>query len=593
MEYSTKNKRNFCIIAHIDHGKSTLADRFLEITGTVEPKKMKEQFLDRLKVERERGITVKSQTVRMKYKGYELNLIDTPGHVDFSYEVSRAMAACEGAILLVDSTQGVQAQTLSHAYQAIDKGLEIIVSLNKIDLKTSDIERTKREIENIIGLPTDDAVPISAKTGQNVSVLLDKVIDKIPPPPEEKGPLAALIFDSWYDQYWGVVCLIRVFSGKIEKGDICRIFSTKKQYEVQRIGFLTPDPLDTQILTPGDVGFVIFGMKNIEEAKIGDTIELRDTPLKQPVQGLKDLKPLVFAGFYPQNPDDYERLKDALFKLKLNDSSLHIDYENSPALGPGFRIGFLGTLHMEVTAQRIEDEFSLGVIITFPQVAYKVSLRNGKEIIVKSPAELPPTEKIEKIKEPYILATIYTPKEYLGQIIKLCEERRGIQRDMKISDGKAVVKYSLPLSSSIFGFNDSLKSCSKGYASWDWEPEDWHENDIVKLDILLNGKRVDELSIIISKDESIRKAREVVAKLREIIPRQLFEVNIQAAVGSRILAKETVKPFRRDVIAKCYGGDITRKMKLLEKQKEGKKKLKSIGDVEVPQNAFIEIFKIK
>jgi GTP-binding protein LepA len=592
-------KRNFCIIAHVDHGKSTLADRFLEISGAVDPRKMREQFLDNLSVERERGITVRSQTAHLRYKldgtEYELNLIDTPGHSDFQYEVSRAMSACEGAVLLVDATQGVQAQTLSYAYLAIERGLEIVVAINKIDLPAADVERTKKQIEELIGIDADGAVLVSAKTGQGVKELIRKIIDVIPPPYyDENGNLSCLIFDSWYDPYWGVIALVRVFNGKMKKGDRVRVFSTGKDFTIQRLGFVRGgETYDTDYLEQGDVGFVILGTKDISDLKVGDTITSSENPVKEPIPGFREIKPVVFASFYPQLPEDYEKLKDALFKLKLNDYSLEIEYENSPALGAGFRIGFCGTLHMEVTSQRIKDEFGVDVIATFPQVAYIVRLRDGREIVVKSPAEFPTPDRIDIIKEPRVRVTIHTPQEYIGEIFRICEERRGKQLDFRISSDLAVITYSMPLSSIVFGFNDEVKSVSRGFASWDYEFEGWEPADIVKLDTYINQKKVDELSVIVPRDIAQRKAREIAEKLRQIIPRQVFEVVIQVGVGSKILAREEIKPYRKDVTAKCYGGDVTRKIKLLEKQKEGKKKLKMIGNVEVPPEAFIEVFKVK
>jgi GTP-binding protein LepA len=594
-----ENKRNFCIIAHVDHGKSTLADRFLEITGAVDPKKMRDQFLDNLKVERERGITVRSQTAYLEYYHngirYELNLIDTPGHSDFQYEVSRAMSACEGAILLVDGTQGVQAQTLSYAYWVVERGLEIVIAINKIDMPSCDVEKTKRQIEDIIGLDTSDVVLVSARLGQGIKELLDKVINKIPPPTyDENSPLSALIFDSWYDLYWGVVALVRIFNGKISKGDKVKVFSTGKIFSVLRLGVVRGgETFDRDSIEEGDVGFIILGTKNIGDLKVGDTITSASNPVSEPIPGFREIKPVVFASFYPQEPDEYEKLKDALEKLKLNDYSLEVEYENSPALGAGFRIGFSGTLHMEISSQRLKDEFGVDVVTTFPQVAYKVVLKDGKEIEVKSPSQFPSPERIEAIKEPRVRVSIHTPQEYIGSILKICEERRGRKLDLRISSDMAVITYSMPLSSIIFGFNDEIKACSRGFASWDYEFEGWEEADIVKLDTYINQKRVDELSIIVPREEAQMRAREIAKRLREIIPRQVFEVVIQVGVGSKILARETVKPFRKDVTAKCYGGDVTRKIKLLEKQKEGKKRLKMIGNVEIPPDAFIEVFKVK
>lgn len=592
-----EDKRNFCIIAHVDHGKSTLSDRILEITGAVDKKRLHEQFLDNLPVERERGITVRSQTAYMECKifsnNYRLNLIDTPGHSDFHYEVSRAMTACEGAVLLVDATQGVQAQTLSYTKLALERGLEIITAINKIDLPSADIEGTKRQIEEILGLKSE-YILVSGKTGQGVQNLLQKIIENIPPPMyEQDAPLSSLIFDSWYDNYWGVIALIRIFNGRLSKGDKVKIFSSGKVYSVQRLGFVIGGiTIDRDFMEEGDVGFVVLGTKDISEVKVGDTITGVLNSVKAPIPGFRDIKPVVFASFYPVDPEDYERLKDSLMKLKLNDYSLSVDYESSPALGAGFRIGFSGTLHMEIVSQRLRDEFGVDVVMTFPQVAYRVQKIDGQEIEVRSPAEFPSPEKINSIKEPFALVTIHTRPDFLGDVFRVCEERRGRQLDFKISSGIAVVKYLMPVSEIIFGFNDEIKSVSKGYASWDYEFYSWEESDIVKLETYINYKKVDELSVITVREKAQRSAREIASRLRELIPRQIFEVVIQVGVGSRILARETIKPYRKDVTAKCYGGDVTRKIKLLEKQKEGKKKLKMVGNVEIPPNAFVDVFRV-
>ncbi len=591
-------KRNFCIIAHVDHGKSTLADRILEICGAVSEKEKRDQFLDNLPVERERGITVRSQTAHLVYnldgQRYELNLIDTPGHADFHYEVSRAMAACEGAVLLVDATQGVQAQTLSYANLARERGLDLVIAINKIDLISAEIESTKLQIEELLGLDTHDAVLVSGKTGQGVEELLRKIIEKIPPPMYDTDqPLSALIFDSWYDSYWGCVALVRIITGNIKKGDRVRVFSTGKIFQVQRLGYVRGgDIFDGELLEEGDVGFIILGTKEIADLKVGDTITSADNPVKEPIPGFREVKPVVFASFYPQESGDYERLKTALYKLKLNDYSLSIEYENSQALGAGFRIGFSGTLHMEVTSHRLKDEFGIDVIATFPQVAYRAVLTNGQEIEIRSPAEFPSPDKIESIKEPVAQVIIHTKQEFVGDVFRVCEKRRGRQVDYKILGGVAVITYVMPISQIIFGFNDEIKSISKGFASWDYEFKGWEEADIVKLDTYINQKKVDEFSLIISREEATRVARELAEKLRRIIPRQIFEVVIQVGIGSRILAREVIKPYRKDVTAKCYGGDVTRKIKLLEKQKEGKKRLKMIGNVEIPPEAFIEVFRV-
>lgn len=593
-----ENKRNFCIIAHVDHGKSTLSDRILEMTGAVDRRKFQEQFLDNLPVERERGITVRSQTACVEYRSdglvYRLNLIDTPGHADFHYEVSRAMTACEGAVLLVDATQGVQAQTLSYVRLARERGLEIVVAINKIDLPYADIEGTRMQIREILEIDAN-LLLVSGKTGEGVEELLRTVIEKIPPPMYEEGvPLSALIFDSWYDNYWGVIALVRIFNGRIRKGDRVRIFSSGKNYQVQRLGFVLGGiTIDRELLEEGDVGFVVLGTKDISEVRVGDTITDAQNPVSVPIPGFREIKPVVFASFYPVDPEDYEKLKESLLKLKLNDYSLSIDYESSPALGAGFRIGFSGTLHMEIVSQRLKDEFGVDVVMTFPQVAYRITKIGGEEIEVKSPADFPSPDRILSIKEPYAIVTIHSKPEFVGDMFRICEERRGRQVDFRISAGVAVIRYLMPLSEIIFGFNDEIKSASKGYASWDYEFHSWEESDVVKLDTYINHRKVDELSLITVREKAQRRAREIASKLRELIPRQLFEVVIQVGIGSRILARETIKPYRKDVTAKCYGGDVTRKIKLLEKQKEGKKKLKMIGNVEIPPHAFVEVFRVK
>ena len=587
--------RNFCIVAHVDHGKSTLADRILEITGAVSPREMREQFLDTMDIERERGITIKAQTVRLNYKGYTFNLIDTPGHVDFSYEVSRSLAACEGALLLVDATQGVEAQTIANAYLAIDNDLEIIPVINKIDLPSADIERTKMEIETIIGIPAEDALLVSAKEGTGVKELLDAVIERIPPPKgSTEAPLKALIFDSWYDSYLGVVFLVRVFDGVLKKGDKILLMATGKGYEVQKLGVFTPKPLEVDSLGPGEVGFVVAGIKEIRDVKIGDTLTHLDRPSPEPLPGFKPMKPMVFAGIYPVDPGDYEDLRKALEKLSLNDSSIVFEPESSEALGYGFRCGFLGLLHMEIVKERLEREFGLELIVTAPNVVYKVVTTKGEELEIENPSDFPDPSKIKKILEPYVRVTIYLPDEFVGQVLKLCESKRGEQVKVAyLSKERVIITYDLPLAEILVDFYDKLKSYTRGYASMDYDFIGYRESDVVKLDILINGKRVDQLSFLVHRDSAYYKGREVVQRLRSVIPRQLFEVVIQAAIGSRVIARETIKPLRKNVTAKCYGGDVTRKRKLLEKQKEGKKRLKQIGKVEVPQEAFLVVYGVE
>ncbi len=587
--------RNFSIIAHIDHGKSTLADRILELTGAVSPREMREQFLDTMDIERERGITIKAQTVRLTYKGYTFNLIDTPGHVDFSYEVSRSLAACEGAILLVDATQGVEAQTIANAYLAIDNNLEIIPVINKIDLPSADIERTKLEIETVVGIPTDNCILVSAKEGIGIKELLDAVIERIPPPTgEEKAPLKALVFDSWYDSYMGVIFLIRVFDGRLKKGDRIKLMATGKSYEVHKLGVFTPKPKEVDSLSAGEVGFVIAGIKEIRDVKIGDTLTHVENPADSPLPGFKPMKPMVFAGIYPVDPGRYEDLRSALEKLSLNDSSITFEPESSEALGFGFRCGFLGLLHMEIVRERLEREFDLELIITAPNVVYKVITTKGEELEIENPSDFPEPQYIKEIREPYVRATIYLPDKYLGQVLKLCEQKRGEQVKVEyLSKERVIVTYDLPLSEILVDFYDKLKSYTRGYASMDYDFIGYRKSDLVKLDIMINGKRVDQLSFIVHRDNAYYKGREIVQKLRGVIPRQLFEVAIQAAIGSRVIARETIKPLRKNVTAKCYGGDITRKRKLLEKQKEGKKRMKQIGKVELPQEAFLVAYGVE
>jgi len=592
--------RNFCIIAHIDHGKSTLADRILELTGTISKRDMKAQILDSMDLERERGITIKAQTVRIFYTAkdgnkYQFNLIDTPGHVDFTYEVSRSMSACEGAILIVDASQGVQAQSIANACIAIDANLEIIPVLNKIDLPASDPEKAKLEIEEIIGIEAKDAINISAKSGLGVDQLLESIVNKIPPPKGERDKeLRALVFDSWFDSYLGVMTLIRVIDGTIKKGMRIKLYSTGITYEVTRVGVFTPKLLDTDILNAGEVGFVSCSMKNVSEAKIGDTIYDALKVSTNPLPGFKPIKQMVYCGFFPLDTSQYDNLKDALNKLVLNDSSFTFQKESSDALGLGFRCGFLGLLHMEIIQERLEREFNLELINTAPSVIYKVILNDASVIYIDNPSKLPDPGKYELIEEPYMRVRIHTPSEYLGGLLKLCTDKRGIQVDMLCYQNNRVgLIYDLPMNEVLFDFFDTLKTISKGYASMDYEILDYRPSNLVKLDILINGKICDALSTIIHRDNSIYKGRDLVKKLQKVIDRQLFEVAIQAAIGSRVIARESVKAMRKNVTAKCYGGDISRKRKLLEKQKEGKKRMKRIGNVDIPQEAFLSVLKVK
>jgi GTP-binding protein LepA len=590
--------RNFSIIAHVDHGKSTLADRILEFTGTVTERDMTEQFLDQMELERERGITIKAQAVRINYKAddgitYEFNLIDTPGHVDFSYEVSRSLQACEGALLVVDASQGVEAQTVAHAYLATDSGLELVPVINKIDLPAADPERVKKEVEEVIGISAEDALLASAKEGIGTKEILEAIVRKIPAPRgSTEAPLKALIFDSWFDSYQGVVMLVRIFEGKIKLGMKIQLMSAGKTYEVKKLGIFSPKAIEVEELSTGEVGFVTAAIKEISEAKVGDTITDALRPTDTPLSGFRVMKPMVFSGLYPIDPGDYEKLRDALEKLRLNDSSFVYEPETSLALGFGFRCGFLGLLHMEIVRERLEREFELELISTAPTVVYKVTDTKGEVSFVDNPSKLPSSEKIETMEEPYVLVIIHTPSMYLGAIFDLCEKRRGTQKNVKyITQDRVIVEYELPLSEIMFDFFDKLKSVSRGYASMDYELIGYKGSELVKLDVLINGEPVDALSIIVHKEKAYERGKELVEKLRRLIPRQLFEVALQAAIGNRIIARETVKPMRKDVTAKCYGGDVTRKRKLLEKQKEGKKRLKQIGKVEIPQEAFLAVLK--
>ncbi|MCD6490208.1 MAG: translation elongation factor 4 [Thermodesulfobacterium sp.] len=594
----TERIRNFSIIAHIDHGKSTLADRLLEFTGAVSAREMREQYLDRLELERERGITIKSQAVRLYYQRengevYQLNLIDTPGHVDFTYEVSRALSACEGALLVVDASQGVEAQTLANVYLALENNLEIIPVINKIDLPQADIEKTKKEIEEIVGLDSQDALLVSAKLGIGIKEVLEAIVNKIPPPRgKREAPLRALVFDSWYDPYLGVVVLVRVVDGKLYPGQKIKFLSTGKTYEITKVGVFAPEAATLDCLFAGEVGFIAAGIKEVREAKIGDTITEANAQV-EPLPGFKEVKPVVFAGIFPVDNDDFEDLREAVEKLWLNDPAFSYEAETSVALGFGFRCGFQGLLHMEIVQERLEREFKLNLITTAPTVKYKIRLKNNKEIEIENPADWPDPGLIEEVLEPYIRAEIYTPKEYIGPLIKLCEEKRGIQKEIKfLTPERCILIYELPFSEVVLDFYDKLKSYSRGYASLDYQFIGYKPGDLVKMDILINKQPVDTLSLIVHRDKAYYRGRELAFKLKEVIPRQLFEVVIQAAIGSKVIARERIPPLRKDVLAKCYGGDVTRKKKLLEKQKEGKKRLKAIGHIEIPQEAFLAVLKI-
>jgi len=595
-----KRIRNFSIIAHVDHGKSTLADRLLEVTRTVSPREMKAQYLDKMDLERERGITIKAQTVRMTYQGrdgntYTFHLIDTPGHVDFAYEVSRSLAACEGAVLVVDAAQGVEAQTLANVYTAIDQGLEIIPVINKIDLPSAEPEKVKQEIYEIIGLDPEEALMVSAKEGSGVEELLEAIIKRIPPPEGlETHPLKALIFDSWYDSYRGVVILVRVFEGKIVKGMTIRLMATGKVYEVVSLGTFSPLMIPLDFLGPGDVGFITASIKDITQARTGDTVTGDKNPAATSLEGFRDVKPMVFSGLYPVDPAKYDDLKDSLEKLQLNDASFQFEPETSLALGFGFRCGFLGLLHMEIIQERLEREFELELITTAPTVRYEIVKTDGEKIVIENPVQLPSPQKISEILEPVMLGSIHIPSEYVGTVLKLCEERRGVQREIKFfSSNRVVVQYELPLNEIVIDFYDRLKSTTRGYASFDYEFLAFKPAHLVRLDVLINGEIVDALSLIVHNEKAYAKGRDLIKKIKGFIPRQLFEVAIQAAIGSKVIARETVKPLRKNVTAKCYGGDITRKRKLLEKQKEGKKRMKRVGKVDIPQDAFLAILSVE
>ncbi|MBE6093557.1 MAG: elongation factor 4 [Selenomonas ruminantium] len=594
-----KHIRNFSIIAHIDHGKSTIADRLIEYTGTLTQREMEAQVLDSMDLERERGITIKAQTVRLDYKGkdgqmYQLNLIDTPGHVDFTYEVSRSLAACEGALLVVDAAQGVEAQTLANVYMALENDLEIVPVINKIDLPSADPDRVKEEIENTIGLDATDAVLASAKTGIGIEEILDAIVERIPAPEgDEDAPLQALIFDSFFDSYKGVIAHVRVKQGKIKKGMRLKMMATGKEFEVTDVGCFKPQPVDVGELNMGEVGFVAGSLKDVRDVRVGDTITFADRPAAEPLPGYRGVTPMVYCGLYPVESADYDNLKDALEKMQINDAALVFEPETSVALGFGFRCGFLGLLHMDVIQERLEREYHLKLITTAPSVIYHVFKTDGTVLNVSNPAELPPQTEIEHIEEPFVKATVIVPNDFVGAVMEISQDKRGVFKNMDYLDtNRVMITYHIPLNEIIFDYFDRLKSATKGYASLDYELADYQESKLVKVDILLNGDPVDALSTIVHKDRAQSRGRQLASKLKEIIPQQMFEIPIQAAIGSKVIARENVRARRKDVLAKCYGGDISRKRKLLEKQKEGKKRMKAVGSVEVPQEAFMAILKI-
>ena len=590
--------RNFSIIAHVDHGKSTLADRLIQLCGGLEEREMQSQVLDSMDLERERGITIKAQSVTLFYQAhdgerYQLNLIDTPGHVDFSYEVSRSLAACEGALLVVDASQGVEAQSVANCYTAIEQGLEVLPVINKIDLASADPDRVSKEIEEIIGIDAQDAARVSAKTGEGVPELLEAIVRRIPAPKgDPQAPLQALIIDSWFDNYLGVVSLVRVVNGTMRKGEKIRVMSTGRAHEVDRIGRYTPKPVMLDVLNSGEVGFVVAGIKEIDGAPVGDTITNEVRPSSTPLPGFKQVQPRVFAGVFPVDSEDYENFRDALAKLKLNDSALHYEPEASVALGFGFRIGFLGLLHMDIVQERLEREYHLTLITSAPTVIYEVALTDGSTLQIDSPAKLPPPDRVAEIREPIITASILVPPDYVGAVLGLCTEKRGKQKKMQFLAQQVSLQYDLPLAEVVLDFFDRLKSATRGYASFDYEFSHFQPAPLVKLDILINGEKIDALSIIVHRDTSYQRGRELVDKMQELIPRQMFEVAVQAAIGAHVIARATVKALRKNVLAKCYGGDISRKRKLLEKQKEGKKRMKQVGSVEIPQEAFLAVLKV-
>ncbi|MBV9521787.1 MAG: elongation factor 4 [Alphaproteobacteria bacterium] len=590
--------RNFAIIAHIDHGKSTLADRLIQACGGLEQREMREQVLDNMEIERERGITIKAQTVRLTYRArngetYELNLMDTPGHVDFAYEVSRSLAACEGSLLVVDASQGVEAQTLANVYQAIDANHEIVPVLNKIDLPAAEPDRVKQQIEDVIGLDAGDAVMISAKTGLNIDAVLEALVTRLPPPQGDgDAPLKALLVDSWYDQYLGVVILVRVKDGFLRPGLKIRLMATGATHTVERTGIFTPKGVPIDQLGPGEVGFITAGIKTVADCRIGDTITEERRPAAVPLPGFKPVQSVVFCGLFPTDAADYERLRDSLAKLRLNDASFEYEPETSAALGFGFRCGFLGLLHLEIIQERLEREFDLDLITTAPSVVYKIHLTNGEVLSLHNPADMPDAVRIDHIEEPWIKATILVPDDYLGPVLTLCQDRRGVQKDLTYAGNRAMMTYRLPLNEVVFDFYDRLKSLSRGYASFDYQIDGYEEGDLVLMNILVNSEPVDALSLFVHRGAAEKRGRALCERLKDLIPRQLFQIAIQAAIGGRIIARETVKAYRKDVLAKCYGGDITRKRKLLEKQKEGRKRMRQFGKVEIPQSAFLAALKM-
>lgn len=598
-QHPLENIRNFSIVAHIDHGKSTLADRLIQHTGGLTAREMVEQVLDNMDIERERGITIKAQTVRLEYKAkdgktYILNLMDTPGHVDFAYEVSRSLAACEGSLLVVDASQGVEAQTLANVYQALDANHEIVPVLNKIDLPAAEPERVKEQIEEVIGLDASDAVEISAKTGLNIEGVLEAIVTRLPCPKGDlSAPLKALLVDSWYDAYLGVVVLVRIIDGQMKKGQTVRMIGTGATYTVDRVGVFTPKMLEVSALTPGEVGFLTASIKEVADTRVGDTITDDRKPTSDILPGFKPAQPVVFCGLFPVDASDFETLRAAMGKLRLNDASFSYEMETSAALGFGFRCGFLGLLHLEIIQERLAREFNLDLIATAPSVVYKIQLTDGKMIDLHNPADMPDVMKIEEIHEPWIKATILTPDDYLGSILKLCQDRRGIQRDLTYVGKRAMLVYELPLNEVVFDFYDRLKSVSRGYASFDYHLDDYRVSDLVKMQILVNAEPVDALSMLVHRTRAEARGRAMCEKLKELIPPHMFQVPIQAAIGGKIVARETVRAFRKDVTAKCYGGDVTRKRKLLEKQKEGKKRMRQFGKVEIPQEAFIAALKVE
>ncbi len=591
--------RNFAIIAHIDHGKSTLADRLIQLCGGVDQRDFRDQMLDSMDIERERGITIKAQTVRLNYKArngesYVLNLMDTPGHVDFAYEVSRSLAACEGSILVVDASQGVEAQTLANVYQAIDAHHEIVPVLNKVDLPAAEPERVKQQIEDVIGIDASEAVPISAKTGLNIDAVLEALVHRLPPPKGDiSAPLKALLVDSWYDPYLGVVILVRVKDGKISKGLKIRMMATGATHEVERVGVFTPKNVEVASLGPGEVGFITAGIKAVADCRIGDTITEEKRLAAEPLPGFKPTLPVVFCGLFPMDPAEFEHLRESLAKLRLNDASFVYEPESSAALGFGFRCGFLGLLHLEIIQERLSREFNLELIATAPSVVYKIHLTNGDVLELHNPADMPDPVRIDHIEEPWIKATILVPDEHLGSVLKLCEDRRGRQQNLTYAGNRAMVVYELPLNEVVFDFYDRLKSVSRGYASFDYQIEGYREGDLVKLSILVNAEPVDALSMIVHRVHAEGRGRALCVKLKELIPRQLFKIAVQAAIGGKIIARESISALRKDVTAKCYGGDISRKRKLLEKQKEGKKKMRQFGEVDIPQSAFLAALKAR